>query len=143
MVGFVFGVLTPAREVDRVVVGRLKAACGPAPTTFHKAFDLVPDRAEALDLIASLGIERVLTSGGALTAEAGAEELARLVRQSGGRVAILAGGGVRSHNAAALVARTGVREVHMCVMRARYGRPPSTSRDEIAAILRAFGGAPS
>ena len=54
----------------------------------------------------------MLTSGGAPTALEGAETIAALVREAGGRMAILAGGGVRAHNVRDLIALTGVREVH-------------------------------
>ena len=137
-VGFVFGALMPDRTIDRETVNRLKAACGDAPTTFHKAFDLVPDQAAALETLESTGIDRILTSGGAPTAEAGTEALAALVRRSGGRIGILAGGGIRARNARAIVDRTGVREVHLRAMRERPGRPPATSREEIAALMRAL-----
>jgi copper homeostasis protein len=54
----------------------------------------------------------VLTSGGAPTAREGADVLAQLVRRGGDRIAIVAAGGVRAENVAALLARTRVREVH-------------------------------
>jgi copper homeostasis protein len=80
--------------------------------TLHRAFDLVPDQFEALEVAVELGFERILTSGGALTAMAGAARLAELVERAGDRIAILAGGGLNPGNAAELVARTGVSEVH-------------------------------
>ena len=43
----------------------------------------------------------------------GAGEIARLVRQSAGRVAVMAGGGVREATVAELVRRSGVGEVHV------------------------------
>ena len=42
----------------------------------------------------------------------GSTALARLVQQAQGRIAIMAGGGVRAKNVERLVAVTGVREVH-------------------------------
>ena len=111
--GFVIGALRADGRIDVDATRRLLAACGDAPVTFHKAFDQVADRAEALEQLAELGVARVLTSGGAATALDGAEELARLVDQAGDRILILAGGGVRPANAAEVVATTGVREVHL------------------------------
>ncbi len=135
--GFVFGALTPDRTIDRAATARLRAACGSAPVTFHKAFDLVPDPSAGLDTLRSLGVDRVLTSGGASTAEAGADTLARLVAEIGERITILAGGGVRAANARALVVKTGVREIHLRAMRERPGRPPATSGEDVAAVVRA------
>jgi copper homeostasis protein len=80
--------------------------------TLHRAFDLTPDPFAALETAIDLGFERILTSGCALNAMAGAETIAALVTQADGRIAILAGGGVNPSNVAQLVARTGVREVH-------------------------------
>lgn len=135
--GFVFGALTPAGAVDRATVARLRAACGPAPVTFHRAFDAAPNLDAALADLAVLGIDRVLTSGGAPTADAGAATLARLVERAGNGITVLAGGGVRAGNAAALVARTGVREIHLRAMRDRPGRPPGTCAADVAAVVRA------
>lgn len=80
--------------------------------TLHRSFDLVPEQSVALEAAIALGFERVLTSGGALTAQAGAERIAALVEQAAGRIGILAGAGIRPSNLAELVRRTGVREVH-------------------------------
>lgn len=111
--GVVIGALTQDGEVDAVAAGRMIAAAGSASVTFHRAFDLTADPLVALDALRSLGVARVLTSGQAARALDGSELLATLVRRSGadGPV-ILAGGGVRAESVAALIARTGVSEVH-------------------------------
>ncbi|KRC46733.1 copper homeostasis protein CutC [Leifsonia sp. Root227] len=111
--GFVIGALRPDNTIDVAAASRLRAACGDAPVTFHKAFDQTPDLPAALDDLIGLGIDRVLTSGGVTTAADGSEKLAELVVRSRGRVTILAGGGVRAANVAELVRRTGVTEVHL------------------------------
>lgn len=117
--GVVVGLLHRDGRVDAGRTARLVEAAGPLPVTFHRAFDLAPDLAEALETLASLGVRRVLTSGGAPTALAGADALAALVRQAGDRIAILAGGGIREAHAAELVRRTGVRELHVRLASAR------------------------
>jgi copper homeostasis protein len=71
--------------------------------SLHRSFDLVPDQSAALEAAIELGFERVLTSGGALTAQAGAERIAELVQQADGRIGILAGAGVKPQNVAELV----------------------------------------
>lgn len=111
--GFVIGALRPDGTIDRDATARMLAACGNAPVTFHKAFDATPDLDAALDVLIELGLRRVLTSGGAATAVDGAASLARLVARADGRIGILAAGGIRPHNAAEVVARTGVAEVHL------------------------------
>lgn len=110
--GIVSGVLRPDGRVD---VARMRLVVEDAaglPVTFHRAFDAVPDQTAALEEVISAGVRRVLTSGGEATALDGADRLAALVRQAGDRVTVLAGGGVRAGNVGALLARSGVREVH-------------------------------
>ncbi|MEV8213877.1 copper homeostasis protein CutC [Leifsonia sp. NPDC077715] len=149
--GFVVGALRPDGRIDVDATRRLVAACGEAPVTFHKAFDQVPDRAEALERLLSLGVARVLTSGGAATAGEGADALAELVAQAGDRIAVLAGGGVRPGNVAELVSRTGVREVHLraqeSVATVAAGAPTAydagtravTSAQVVRAVVAAVG----
>jgi len=59
----------------------------------------------------------------------GASAIRSLVQQSANRICILAGGGVRADNAAALVVATGVVEVHSGARRAVHSsmtyRPPA------------------
>lgn len=110
--GVVLGALSPDGRVDRPTMSRLIEAAGDVPVTFHRAFDACADLDAALDVVVSLGCARVLTSGGALDAPSGQARLGRLVQRAGGQVIILAGGGIRAHNVAELVAASGVREVH-------------------------------
>jgi len=110
--GIVIGALTADGSVDGPATAALRDAAGSLSVTFHRAFDAVRDQAEALEALVDLGIDRVLTSGGAPTALEGADHLARLVQQANGRIRIMAGGSVRPHNARELIARTGVRDIH-------------------------------
>jgi copper homeostasis protein len=111
--GVVYGALRADGSVD---VERTKALLGvsrPLSVTFHRAFDFTPDADAALDTLIALGIDRVLTSGQAPTAVEGTRTLARLVTRGGGRIRILAGGGLTEENIAKVVADTGVPEVHV------------------------------
>lgn len=110
--GFVLGAVTESGEVDSGSVSALVQAAGKAPVTFHRAFDALRNPAEALELLITLGVARLLTAGGRGSAPEGADRIATLVRRAGERLVIIAGGGVRAHNAAELVARTGVTEIH-------------------------------
>ena len=111
-VGFVVGALTPSGEVDPGVLRSLLDAAGEAPVTFHRAFDACRDLPATLETLIGLGVSRVLTSGGAASALAGAAMLRSLVERADGRIEIMAGGGVRPGNVAELVRLTGVCEVH-------------------------------
>ncbi|MGB7211360.1 MAG: copper homeostasis protein CutC [Gemmatimonadales bacterium] len=110
--GVVIGVLDADLEVDRAAMARLIKAARPMSVTFHRAFDAVRDRSVALETLVTLGVDRVLTSGGAVSAEAGIDALRELVGQASGRIGVLAGGGIRPANVARIVEGTGVREVH-------------------------------
>ncbi len=90
--------------------------------TFHRAFDVSCDLNRALEDIIALGCERILTSGGAATALQGIEVIRELVRQSAGRITIMAGSGVTPENAAAIVLQTGVSEIHG-TFRSRFDSP--------------------
>lgn len=110
--GLVMGALGPDGGVDQATMARLREAAGPLPVTFHRAFDSCADLDAALDAVVALGCARVLTSGGAVDAPAGRAVLGRLVQRAGDDIIILAGGGIRAHNVAGVVAASGVREVH-------------------------------
>ncbi|KAG9243930.1 putative copper homeostasis protein [Calycina marina] len=111
--GFVFGILTSSLTVDEAACKRLLSLAGGRPCTFHRAFDMIPPSQMAIQLaiLASLGFASVLTSGGAPTAEAGSEILVLLVDLADNTIDIIAGGGVRSANAAA-IRTTGVKWLH-------------------------------
>lgn len=115
--GVVVGALTPDGRVDtattRALVDAARHSARPMRVTFHRAFDAARDAAAALEALVELGVDRVLTSGGAASALEGAAALGALVRQAGGRLAVLAGGGVTPATVGSVVAASGVREVHV------------------------------
>ncbi len=112
LAGVVIGANLSSGELDVDALSMLVAHAEGLGVTLHRAFDLTPDPFAALETAIDLGFERILTSGCALNAMAGAQTIAKLVEQADGRIAILAGGGVNPANVAEIVARTGVREVH-------------------------------
>jgi copper homeostasis protein len=111
--GAVIGGLTDGGLVDRSLVQSLRTVAGAGmQLTFHKAFDEITDQIEALETLIDLGVDRVLTSGGAATAWEGRHRIADLVERARERIVIMAGGKVIPENAAHVVAATGVRELH-------------------------------
>lgn len=111
--GVVIGALGREGRIDTGLTRRLADAARPMAVTFHRAFDLARDPAEALDTLIALGIERLLTSGLALSALRGAATIAALKRQAGDRITIMAGGGINEANVARVVKETGVTEIHV------------------------------
>jgi copper homeostasis protein len=111
--GVVIGALRPEGRIDEARTTALIRAARPLAVTFHRAFDLCRDPAESLEVLIGLGVDRVLTAGHAPSAGEGISTLAALVRQSAGRIIILAGGGLDEASVRAVVAGTGVTEVHV------------------------------
>ena len=111
--GVVVGALTRDGDIDIGTVHELVEAAGAMEVTFHRAFDFVRDQEVALEALIELGVDRVLTSGGAANALDGAPQLRRLVDQAGTRIKVLAGGSITSENVAEIVRVSGVHEVHV------------------------------
>lgn len=111
--GVVFGLLLSDGSVDTERTAELVQAAGPMAVTFHRAFDVSRDAAEALEALIELGIDRVLTSGQAPSVPQGIRVISRLVEQARGRIGILPGGGVEELSVQRVVVATGVREVHV------------------------------
>lgn len=112
LAGIAIGALRPDGGLDVPMLRRLAARAAGLQLTLHRAFDLVRQPATALEEAVDMGFTRILTSGGAPTAQAGAERLAALVAQSRGRIRILAGSGITPENVGALLAATQAHEVH-------------------------------
>lgn len=120
LAGVVFGASLPDGRLNPTALAQMAKAADGMALTLHRVFDLVPDRASALELAISLGFSRILTSGGARSAAEGAPALAALVAQARGRIGILAGAGITLATLGPILA-TGVREVHASCARASPG----------------------
>ena len=109
--------------VQGVVVGALwlkEARRHGLSTTFHRAIDCADGIYDALEDVASLGYDRVLTSGGCPTAWEGRETLARMQAMMANHTGsarkpliIMPGSGVNPTNIRDLMLQTGVSEVHL------------------------------
>jgi copper homeostasis protein len=129
--GVVFGVLSPSGSVAREATARLAERARPLAVTFHRAVDATENLEAAVETLVAIGIERVLTSGGASTAKQGLKMLSRLARRFGDRIGILPGGGVRATNVARLLKATRVAEVHV-------GFPEDAEPGRIADVCQAL-----
>lgn len=78
--GFVIGALTPEGDLDLPAMQALLDACGGLPVTLHRCIDVSRDLPATYRAAAALGIDTVLTSGGAENCRAGAGNLAELLR---------------------------------------------------------------
>ncbi len=110
--GVVLGCLNPEGWLDvKAMEVLLKAAEG-MKVTFHRAIDVCADRMAMLEVLITLGVDHVLTSGGKGSAIDGVAELAALQQQAKGRITLIAGAGVGADNIAQIAQISGVREFH-------------------------------
>ena len=119
--GVVIGALNEDATIHVAQMQTLRDTARDLPITFHRAFDLTPDLGASLDTLMALGVQRVLTSGGSPTALEGATAIGALVKRGAGRIAVLAGGGLREENVQEVVHRAGVAEVHVRGTRLKSG----------------------
>lgn len=110
--GLVFGVLHPDGTVDEERCEQLCRLAGKRERVFHRAIDVVPDWRAAFDCLIRLGFTRVLTSGQCPSAPEGANTIRAMREYAAGRLQVLPGGGIKAHNAAALLKTTGCRQLH-------------------------------
>lgn len=149
LAGVVLGATNADHQLDRSVLAQLVAAADGLDKTLHRAVDLLSDPVAAVDAAIELGFDCILTSGGALTAEAGAAVIAAMVERAAGRIDIMAGSGVRPENAASIRRATRANWLHSSCSRAtaneseirRFGFGPAERRladpDRIQALKAA------
>lgn len=109
--GIVVGILDADNAIDRERMAAFREIARGTDCVCHRAFDAVRDRDQALRMLADLGFDRVLTSGGAATAIDGADEIRRLHATS--KIEILPGGAIKPHNWRAVAEATGADWLHM------------------------------
>jgi len=136
--GVVLGVLHPDGRVDVERSRALLELAYPMKTTFHRALDESPDLSEALEAVISTGADCLLTSGGKPSVQAGGDAIARLLEQAGGRLNVMAGGGLTLDNLVEVVRRTGVSYLHGSLTnRLKNGGDPKMCAARDGAALEA------
>ncbi len=134
--GVVLGILNPDLSVDTDRSAELLPISKPISVTFHRAFDEANDPLRAVDDIASLGIERLLTSGQRPTAEEGMSLIRTLMDRTAGRLTVMPGGGVNKSNALKIISETGATELHGSLGNGRSDKNP----EAYSARVRDFVG---
>ncbi|CAN5438139.1 copper homeostasis protein CutC [soil metagenome] len=115
--GVVIGILNADGSVDIERTAELAALARPMTVTFHRAFDVCSDPGRAVNELAEIGIDRILTSGQEATAVEGLDLIAALVKHAGDRITIMACGNLNERNINRVVDATGVKEVHFTAFR--------------------------
>jgi len=110
--GFVFGCLNIDGSIDIDTCQQLISFTGDRSLTFHRAFDMCSNPLKAIDQLAELGFQRILTSGGMPTAEEGIPQLKKWQRYAEGKITLMAGCGVNEHNIKRIYEETGITAFH-------------------------------
>jgi copper homeostasis protein len=112
LAGVVFGANLADGRLDHSTLERLIRQCDGLGVTLHRAFDLVPNLTEAIDMAIELGFERILTSGRALTSPQGIDDLEKIYRLANHKIKVMPGSGVNINNAGVLLDRIPFNEIH-------------------------------
>ncbi|MBG6061327.1 copper homeostasis protein [Flavobacterium sp. CG_9.1] len=96
--GFVFGILKEDSNINELQNAALVALANPLPCTFHRAFDGIKNKLEALESLIECGFKTILTSGTVTNVVHGINVLSDLIEKANDRIVIMPGGGLRSTN---------------------------------------------
>ena len=116
--------LDPTRRLLELVKSYQKEA------VFHRAFDCCQDPFQTIELCITLGFHRILTSGMAATALDGIPLLARLEKEYGKEIEILAGCGLNETNAKDFILRSCITKIHSSCKEWIYD--PTTSLENVS-----------
>ncbi|HEV7308219.1 copper homeostasis protein CutC [Ensifer sp.] len=125
LAGVVLGASLADGRLDAAMLTKLTGHAAGLGMTLHRAFDLVADFSEAMEIAVELGFERILTSGGAKSAPQAADRLSEIVDLAKGRLSIMPGSGVTLETVDALLDCVAVGEVHSSCSR---GEPAHDQR---------------
>jgi copper homeostasis protein len=141
MNGVVLGIIADGGRVDIERTQRLVELARPLPVTFHRAFDVTADLRKALEDVIQTDAARILTSGGAASAQAGVGCLTNLVETASTRIAVMPGGGITAMNMAHIAKATGAREFHAGLSSVNADGEPDEQRfeEEVRKLARILG----
>ena len=109
--GIVIGALKE-KEIDLETIESLLEECEGLSITFHMAFDEIEDKYNAIDKLAELGIDRILTKGGKVNALEGKDELKAFSEYANGRILIMPGKSITKENRDYILEYTNTVEIH-------------------------------
>lgn len=111
--GIVFGFLTENGFVDFDRTQEFLTHFKGVETVFHRAIDVAREPYAAIEKLISMGITRILTSGGKPSAPEGAAEIKALCEKFDNRIEILGGAGLNPSNVKKFVEETGLSQIHL------------------------------
>lgn len=110
--GFVFGCLHENGSIHETQNKELVQLAHPLPCTFHRAFDGLQHKQQALQTVIDCGFQNILTAGHPGNAREGIASLQQLHHWANGKITIIASGGIRSTDLPEISAQTKVSWVH-------------------------------
>ena len=112
--GIVFGFLNEDFSIDQQTTKYFVDLAHSYHKTaiFHRAFDVLQDVNQGIEILINLGIDRILTSGTYGKAMEGKEVIRHLQECYGNQIEILPGSGINASNAKEMMAYTKVNQVH-------------------------------
>ncbi|NRA98307.1 MAG: copper homeostasis protein CutC [Rhodobacteraceae bacterium] len=137
LAGVVFGAALGG-ALDTAGLRRLGQAAGTMGMTLHRVVDTLPDPTAAISAAIDFGFERILTSGGAATAQTGAATIAEMVARANGRISIMPGAGVTPENAAGILRKTNASEIHASCTHKDAPMPRETDPALVRALVAAI-----
>ena len=149
--GVVLGASHPDGRLNAAVLRVLLDEAAGLDATLHRCIDLTPNEPEAVATAKALGFRRILTSGGALTADSGIETLKAMMQAAGPDLIIMPGSGVSLETLPKLAALP-LREIHASCASPlpsggealafgfQSGSEKRTDRAKVAALKAALSG---
>lgn len=110
--GFVFASMYSLQGINVVQNKELIEHAAPLPCTFHRAFDAIEDKEEAVESIIKCGFKRILTSGKPGKAIENLDLLVKLQKKYSSDINIMPGGGIRSGNVQKIIDAGIFSEIH-------------------------------
>lgn len=96
---------------------------------FHRAFDVVPNWKYAMDSLAAMGFNRILTSGQMPNVFEATDTIKDMIEYANGRIEILPGAGITLQNAVKFVNLTGCKQIHLARHKVCYDLSVTNNND--------------
>lgn len=110
--GVVFGLLNRDHSIDIERISELAHLARPLMVTFHKAIDSAKDIPLSVEQLKTIGVDRILSSGGQKTAIEGCEMLRKMIEITGDQLNIIVAGKVTWENFDEVVRLIPAKEYH-------------------------------
>jgi copper homeostasis protein len=110
--GIVVGALDKNNKIDRDFMGQLTKNFPAVNFTFHRAFDQIKDKKEAINHLIDLGFNRILTSGTKSNISDNMSELIQLNKYAESNIELMIGGGITPINVKEIISKIKPQAIH-------------------------------